>query len=172
MNYREYEEKANQTPIYDKEVAIPYVVIGLAGELGEMFEKIENEASVEDIVLEVGDALWYLAMIRVELNLPLEEDWDWKKNIQKSSPFIISELGKISEQVKKYLRDDWKKGEENIFPEKRKEAILKSWKNVWAGLNGLAMSLGTSIDEVAIKNNEKLASRAKRNVIHGAGDYR
>lgn len=39
MNYREYEEKANQTPIYDKEVAIPYVVIGLAGELGEMFEK-------------------------------------------------------------------------------------------------------------------------------------
>ena len=46
MNYKEYEAKANQTPIYNPKVAIPYVVIGLAGEMGETFEKMKDEANI------------------------------------------------------------------------------------------------------------------------------
>ena len=51
MNYKEYEAKANQTPIYNPKVAIPYVVIGLAGEMGETFEKMKDEANIEDVAL-------------------------------------------------------------------------------------------------------------------------
>ena len=70
------------------------------------------------------------------------------------------------------MRDDWKDGETNTFPEKRKTAVLSAWKNIWKYLNGLADSLGLDIEEIAIQNNEKLASRKQRNVINGEGDNR
>ena len=65
MNYKEYEAKANQTPIYNPKVAIPYVVIGLAGEMGETFEKMKDEANIEDVALEIGDMMWYLRYLLV-----------------------------------------------------------------------------------------------------------
>lgn len=86
MNYKEYEVKAtNQTPIYNPKEAIPYVVIGLAGEMGETFEKMKDEANIEDVALEIGDMMWYLAMIRIELNLPIEDDWDWNEDVRMPS---------------------------------------------------------------------------------------
>ena len=183
MNYKEYEEKAIAMKAYDQRVAIPYVVLGLCGELGETYEKInvdsENNQThdqvekklIEEVVKEIGDQLWYLASIRVELDLPLEKDWNWNETL-KPDPFQLPiEVGKIAEQVKKWLRDEWK-GEESVFPEHRKSIVLESWKNVWKYLNGLCSSMGVAIEDVAIKNNEKLASRKKRGVIHGAGDNR
>lgn len=173
MNYKEYEAKANQTPIYNPKVAIPYVVIGLAGEMGETFEKMKDEANIEDVALEIGDMMWYLAMIRIELNLPIEDDWNWNEDVRMPSPFdIVSEVGKIAEQVKKFLRDDWSEDSCNHFSENRKDQTVEAWKNVWSYLNGLSKSLGLTIEEIGLKNNEKLASRKKRNVIHGSGDLR
>lgn len=175
MNYKEYEKKAITTKAYHEKVAIPYVVLGLCGELGETYEKLNQdnlENQLNEISKEIGDQLWYLASIRVELALPLEDDWNWTEKEKPSSLELPSEVGKIAEQVKKWLRDDWKDGETNTFPEKRKTVVLSAWKNIWKYLNGLADSLGLDIEEIAIQNNEKLASRKQRNVINGEGDNR
>ena len=48
MNYKEYENKAITTKAYHEKVAIPYVVLGLCGELGETYEKLDQVDSVED----------------------------------------------------------------------------------------------------------------------------
>lgn len=179
MNYKEYEEKAITTKAYNQRVAIPYVILGLCGELGETYEKIDvdtddqiQKKQLEEVSKEIGDQLWYLAGIRVELDLPLEKDWNWNE-ILKPDPFQLPiEVGKIAEQVKKWLRDEWKEGKGSVFPEHRKSVVLESWKNIWKYLNGLCSSMGITIEEVAIQNNEKLASRKERGVIHGAGDNR
>ena len=134
MTYKEYEVKAITTKCYADEVAIPYVVIGLNGEIGEFCEKIEQEAKEDLVIKELGDIFWYMAGIRVELNLQIEEDWNWYWLLKPKSATnvlqLLSESGKISEQI------------------------------------------NTSIEEVARINNEKLASRKERNVIHGSGDER
>lgn len=174
MTYKEYEVKAITTKCYADEVAIPYVVIGLNGEIGELCEKIEQEAKEDLVIKELGDIFWYMAGIRVELNLQIEEDWNWLLKPKSATNILqlLSESGKISEQIKKFLRDDYKTGEENIFPEKRRKVIEEAWKNIWLQLNTICDSMNTSIEEVARINNEKLASRKERNVIHGSGDER
>ena len=174
MTYKEYEVKAITTKCYADEVAIPYVVIGLNGEIGELCEKIEQETKEDLIVKELGDIFWYMAGIRVELNLQIEDDWNWllKSEYATNVLQLLSEAGKINEQVKKFLRDDWKTGEEIAFPEERRKVIEKAWKNIWLQLNTICDLMHISIEEVARINNEKLASRKERNVIHGSGDER
>lgn len=78
MNYFEYEEKAATTACYNEKVALSYVTLGLCSEMGETYEKINNEAETEEISKEIGDMFWYLAMIRKECNLDIE-GWDWKE---------------------------------------------------------------------------------------------
>ena len=115
-----------------------------------------------------------MAGIRVELDLQIEDDWNWllKPEYATNVLQLLSEAGKINEQVKKFLRDDWKTGEEIAFPEERRKVIEKAWKNIWFQLNMICDSMHISIEEVARINNEKLASRKERNVIHGSGDER
>ena len=80
MNYFEYEEKAATTACYNEKVALSYVTLGLCSEMGETYEKINNEAETEEISKEIGDMFWYLAMIRKECNLDIE-GWDWKESL-------------------------------------------------------------------------------------------
>lgn len=46
-----------QQRVMQKEVAIPYVVMGLTNELAEVFEKVDNAAEAKEIMKEVGDVL-------------------------------------------------------------------------------------------------------------------
>lgn len=176
MTYKEYEEKAITTRVYDPKVAIPYVALGLCGEIGELHEKINATTKVEEVRKELGDVLWYLAALRVELNLTVDENWPTVEEgeLESVDCFVFPvESGKIAEQVKKYLRDDWKDGEENIFPEKRKEVIQEAWKKLMKAAVAFACDDffdKVGIEVIAAENNEKLATRKKNNCIHGDGD--
>lgn len=108
MDFNDYQREARATAIYPQEMKVVYPVIGLAGETGEVAEKVKktirdndaifDEQRTDDIVKELGDVLWYVANI--------------------------------------------------------------------------ATDLGTSLDEVARRNLDKLHSRASRNRLHGSGDNR
>lgn len=176
MEYKEYEEKCNDIKLYSDEVAIGYVTLGLCGELGELYEKISQEELGELGRKEIGDMLWYLAMMRRELDLSTIEKWPVAEEGLKIDPFaLVVESGKIAEQVKKFMRDDWVSGQKNVFPEKRKEIVEKSWTSIVKMLFSLAKdedAFNSSIEEIADENIEKLASRKQRNVIHGSGDNR
>lgn len=181
MNFLEYEKQAITTRIYSPKVAIPYVVLGLVGESGEYIEKVSElekvtENNTELIRKENGDQIWYLAAIHTELNLPEVIDFPQPsvdRDKREAAPFeFFIEMGKIAEQVKKYLRDDWKEDEDIEISEERKEKIFEAWKNClqcWVDL----LSLLKFDVQVTIKENlDKLAKRKDEGKISGSGDLR
>lgn len=80
---------------------------------------------------------------------------------------LVGESGEVAEKFKKLLRDkDGKLSEED------KAELVKELGDILWYVTSVAHLLGSSLEEVAIKNNEKLASRKSRGQIKGGGDNR
>lgn len=84
MNLNHYQEQAIKTAIYPNEFKIIYPTIGLAGETGEIAEKIKkiirdesinsiSQDKLQDLKKELGDVLWYIAVLATDLNLNLND---------------------------------------------------------------------------------------------------
>ena len=70
----EYQNKAKETAIYPKKDALPYLVLGLTSEAGEVAgkaKKLIRDGTQSDLAAEIGDVLWYCAMLATELNVCL-----------------------------------------------------------------------------------------------------
>ena len=77
-----YQDAAEATAIYpNKGDNLYYPALGLAGEAGEVCEKIKkimrdqegilHQNNVEDLSKELGDVLWYVAALASELNISM-----------------------------------------------------------------------------------------------------
>lgn len=81
MELNEYQQNAKLSAIYPKKMGIEYTTLGLVGEAGEVANKIkkqirdgvDSDVTSEDIALELGDVLWYLALLADEYGFTLEE---------------------------------------------------------------------------------------------------
>ncbi len=84
MEFNEYQKLARGTAIYaGAGKNFVYPALGLCGESGEVAEKIkkivrDNDNVVDDkrreeLKKELGDVLWYIANLAVELDLSLED---------------------------------------------------------------------------------------------------
>jgi NTP pyrophosphatase (non-canonical NTP hydrolase) len=83
MTINEYQNKAIETAIYGSGNSITYPTLGLAGEAGEVADKVkkvlrDNDGEFTDdikekIIYEAGDVLWYLAALARDLGYTLEE---------------------------------------------------------------------------------------------------
>ena len=84
MDLDEYQQQSNHTAQYPTlGHAVVYPALGLAGEAGEVVEKIKkvmrnqagnfSEMDKQNIAAELGDVLWYLAQISQQLGLSLSE---------------------------------------------------------------------------------------------------
>lgn len=84
MKLNEYQKAANKTAIYpNRGNNIVYPTLGLAGESGEVAEKVKKlirdnnsvitNEFVEATKKELGDVLWYIAAVAFELNITLED---------------------------------------------------------------------------------------------------
>lgn len=81
MNLNEYQTEAARTAIYPADHGITYTVLGLASEAGELagkWKKIIRDkgghmilADRVAMVDELGDVLWYVAMVAEELEVSL-----------------------------------------------------------------------------------------------------
>lgn len=91
MGFNEYQAETDKTAIYPEEKAIEYLVLGLASEAGEVAGKLKKIIRDRESVIgvhesqvlcdEVGDVLWYISQIALELNVTLQEVAD--RNIAK-----------------------------------------------------------------------------------------
>ena len=85
MELNEYQKKALETALYPEKHKIIYAALGLGNEAGEVMGKIkkwlrgddgEGEMSAERkeaLKGELGDVLWYLAVLAKDLDLELNE---------------------------------------------------------------------------------------------------
>lgn len=82
----EYQKLASRTALLNRQddhYRLMYMSMGLAGEAGEVVEKVKkiirpaeveiSEERREDLKKELGDVLWYLSQLARELGLSLEE---------------------------------------------------------------------------------------------------
>ena len=83
MTLNEYQQKALETAIYPQEYKVIYPSLGLAGESGEVADKVKKvlrdnqcvftEEKKKDIAKELGDVLWYIANLSNDIGYTLEE---------------------------------------------------------------------------------------------------
>jgi len=92
MTFQEYQTESRKTAIYpNKDNNFIYPTLGLAGEAGEVAEKIKkvlrdgngvvSDEKKEEITKELGDVMWYVANLSTELKISLEDVV--QKNIEK-----------------------------------------------------------------------------------------
>ncbi len=80
MEFNQYQEAANETALYPKDIALLYTALGLNGEAGEVAEIIKkmvrSETPLEEvrgkIARELGDVLWYISALAGEIGLTME----------------------------------------------------------------------------------------------------
>jgi NTP pyrophosphatase (non-canonical NTP hydrolase) len=87
MEFSEYQKRSRETAVYPEAGNnFVYPALGLAGETGEVIEKIKkllrNEGvtkreeiameKIDEIKKEMGDTMWYLAQLATELDIDLD----------------------------------------------------------------------------------------------------
>jgi NTP pyrophosphatase (non-canonical NTP hydrolase) len=84
MDFQQYQDAVKKTAIYPKQGHnLSYLTLGLTGEAGEVADKLKkiirdqegqlSEANRKELIKELGDVFWYLAMLCWELHVSLEE---------------------------------------------------------------------------------------------------
>ena len=73
-----YENYASQIAIFPKEKALEYLALGLTSEAGEVAGKVkklirDGKGDKKAIAAEIGDVLWYCAMLAKETEVPLND---------------------------------------------------------------------------------------------------
>lgn len=99
MTFNEYQEATRETALYRETVKASlsdhtflYLVLGLAGESGEVADKVKKiyrdnggvltDETKQELIKELGDILWYIARLSDDWGVPLERLA--KMNIEKT----------------------------------------------------------------------------------------
>ena len=83
MDFKEYQKKIKVTAKYPANVRVLYPCLGLAGETGEVCEKIKKvyrdndgvftQDKIEEIKKEIGDVLWYIQALCNDLGINMQD---------------------------------------------------------------------------------------------------
>lgn len=91
MNFQDYQAAARTTALYGEKNRITYPALGLASEAGEVAGKVKkvlrdregdfSEDQITAIGDELGDVLWYVAVLAADLGLSMQTIAD--NNVEK-----------------------------------------------------------------------------------------
>lgn len=81
MDFSQYEVEASRTAVYPQDQGVYYTALGLAGEAGEVANKVKkimrddegllSHERAEQIAQELGGVLWYLSECARQIGIPL-----------------------------------------------------------------------------------------------------
>ncbi len=173
IDFNNYQERAITTKIYASEIGVPYVVLGIIGEVGEFIEKFsetEDDTSNDLLTKELGDIYWYLAAFFSEVGQKMGDHIDAKEPLKYYDP--VGELSEavfnIAELTKKYLRDEYpvRMGSERF------DKIKHQINQIHLVLLEMCASMDVELETILEANIAKLQSRKERGVLGGDGDTR
>lgn len=82
MSLDEYQQCALETAVYPEEYNIVYPALGMAGEAGEVADKVKKvirdgnadftPIKCEEIAMEIGDVMWYCAVLADRIGYKLD----------------------------------------------------------------------------------------------------
>lgn len=176
-SFKEYSDAALTTRIYPNVGNnYPYVLFGLIGETGELFEKFDILSDQELLIKEVGDVMWYLAGTYDEMKIDIagaEKNINIKfsPNVKSGKQYLLNQImvhnGKLFETVKKAIRDN-----NGVIDEARKEKIKNALDTLVAYVTEICHVYDVSVFEVMQANIDKLQGRKERGTLGGSGDVR
>ncbi len=111
MNFNEYQKEAGKTAIYPRVGDnFIYPTLGLAGETGEVVEKVKKlvrggveklqdvpEDKKQEIAKELGDMLWYISQMATEFGMTLQSvaELNIKKLADRMSRGVVHSSGDV-----------------------------------------------------------------------------
>lgn len=183
MNLATYQAAARKTAVYPTGAAILYPAVGLAGELGEVYEVVtaledhvfsydpeffdDLDALTAQAVKELGDVAWYLAALASDLQVSLQLAWDItrdKKPQRYGVEGLVIEVGKLLERVKRIARGDAEITSITSLEEQFGIILIL--------IDDLANDYDANLSTVLTGNIKKLQDRQQRNVLKGTGNER
>lgn len=180
MNIDTYIEQARSTAIYPGHFTYP--AIGLAGESGELIDKITSLTShklvdKKEVIKECGDLIWYVVSTAIDVGIKPFAGKTFTQygqligaGVDKRSALIKLPVyvGKISEIAKKQIRDNdyLDLGDDKVY------IIEDCLTQIMRCLFEIADEWDINMDDVAQVNIDKLLSRKERGVLKGEGDNR
>jgi NTP pyrophosphatase (non-canonical NTP hydrolase) len=161
MDMNDYQKQARETATYPREINGLYPVLGLAGEVGEVCEKLADAMfpTVPNMT-DCGFILWEAQGLLRKLQKVAAECERFKKRVRsRSGEYTQADYDKAAEAVAR------------VNPA-QVEGILKELGDCLWYVGTGADDLGCPLDHVAANNLQKLRSRAARGTLHGSGDSR
>ncbi len=165
MNWDEYVVGVKDTMVYPTpKEELACITLGLIEEFYEYedvcIQQIEDEVSNEDLISELGDLLYYTAA--------LCNYWDYLPNVVDTLFFAEKHVPMLSKCINKTIRDDNYK----MVNPKRITEYHTVMDALYSYIVEECVLLGVSMEEVMVKNREKLLKRKENGTIKGDGDKR
>lgn len=164
MKFKEYQEKALQTALYNtvaKKLLCP--AIGLGTELEE-YLTAKLEGSRKDQTKEIGDCMWYLAAFANHLDV---HKLKYIPNIEENIYDLSSLHQGFMEMIKKTVRDY-----DFVVPDKYRDDMVEFLYVYYSILIDEMEKEEMNIVDIMEINLAKLKDRQERNVLSGDGDNR
>lgn len=180
----EYQRQAVETAVYPGEWRVTYPALSLAGEAGEVAEKVLlNSHDSKGISKEIGGVLWYCAALARDLDISLgsivfvdtfsEHQGVVQGLIYETQPpcpvrsaaALCMHTGKLANQYKKVIRGDASLAD-------KKPKIVNALTRTINSCAYVAIACGFDLGEAAQANLDELRSRQERGTIKGDGDNR
>lgn len=201
-DFQKYHEFVLGTAIFQPNRGITYCVTKLAGEIGEVNDKLSKviadnlSGDVSDevfgrrlsdrqaIVLELGDVTWYVAALANELGssiVVLRKAYAFDPVSTPDGHEIIGGglrlsalVGNILETTGKFIRDKGGDGTNTSFlaDQPYTNTVLTYLSAILDRVDLLAAKFGHEITDVLEANVKKLTDRRERGTLRGSGDNR
>ena len=145
-----------------------YYTLGMVEEAGEVFEAVQSKDDA-DVLLEIGDVLWYAIAFTIEVggDVSMLEPWPEPQPTSdtRAEVCLLHTVSKLSGRVKKFLRGD--QVLEQFAP-----MMLQYIHDGVLQCAQVAANHGGTLEKCAAMNVAKLAGRFARGTVQGDGNSR